>query len=223
MESVHRRDVVRALALGSVWLSIPAWAKNDPHTSYTPYTFVNPPVPTESRPGRQEVIDFFSYGCPHCRRFWPFLNAWRAQRPDVDVVSIPVTYNRKRWETYARLYWALHADEDKARWHTLVFEAIHTQKNALDSERAIARWANTHGRDGDRVIHAMRSPAVDALMEKSLRVTRAYSVNQVPLLAVEGRFLVPTGHLLGFDGMLHVVDHLLRKHASPPHSRERPT
>ena len=42
-----------------------------------PFVEVNPPQPTADT-GKIEVIEFFHYGCPHCRDFDPLLEKWVA-------------------------------------------------------------------------------------------------------------------------------------------------
>ncbi|MGE5668772.1 MAG: thiol:disulfide interchange protein DsbA/DsbL, partial [Betaproteobacteria bacterium] len=40
-----------------------------------------------------EVIEFFSYGCPHCAALEPYLDAWRAKLPaDVTFRRVPVLF-----------------------------------------------------------------------------------------------------------------------------------
>jgi protein dithiol oxidoreductase (disulfide-forming) len=54
-----------------------------------------PPQPT-SRHDKIEVIEFFSYGCPHCAHFSPLLNAWVAKLPpDVLFRRVPVGFGRE--------------------------------------------------------------------------------------------------------------------------------
>lgn len=37
------------------------------------------PVPVDAPPGKVEVIEFFSYNCPHCAAFEPQLEIWTRQ------------------------------------------------------------------------------------------------------------------------------------------------
>src|SRR2546430_5579026 len=39
----------------------------------TDYRKIEPPQPTDS-PGKIEVIEFFSYMCPHCKEFYPLVD-----------------------------------------------------------------------------------------------------------------------------------------------------
>ena len=70
---MQRRDVLKQLsalaALGG--LGLPAWAQG----SGKGFELVSPPQPTEAK-GKVEVLEFFHYGCPHCRSFDPVLEAW---------------------------------------------------------------------------------------------------------------------------------------------------
>src|SRR5207248_1368752 len=46
----------------------------------TDYRKIGPPQPTDS-PGKIEVIEFFSYMCPHCNEFYPLVSIWEAKLP----------------------------------------------------------------------------------------------------------------------------------------------
>lgn len=53
---------------------------------------VDPPQPTDSA-GKIEVMEFFSYGCPHCADLHPLLKAWAKQLPaDVVLRRVPVSF-----------------------------------------------------------------------------------------------------------------------------------
>ena len=62
------------------------------------YSRINP-VPVET--GKKiEVIEFFSYGCPHCAEFEPVLMDWvKAQPADVAVRRVPVMFQPRRLRT----------------------------------------------------------------------------------------------------------------------------
>src|SRR5215470_872634 len=75
----------------------------------TTFRTISPPQPTSS-PGKIEVIEFFSYGCPHCAHFYPMLESWLAKQPkDVVLRKVPVGFNRDLWVNLQRAYYALQA------------------------------------------------------------------------------------------------------------------
>ena len=78
----------------------------------TDYRKLDPPQPTMS-PGKIEVIEFFSYMCPHCYEFHPLVTTWAAKLPkNVVFVRVPVGFNRPAWINLARAYYALQASGD---------------------------------------------------------------------------------------------------------------
>ena len=72
------------------------------------YVRLKNPQPVET--GKKiEVIEFFSYGCPHCHDLEPFLDAWMAKLPpDVQFRRVPVMF-QQRWEALAKIYFTLDA------------------------------------------------------------------------------------------------------------------
>ena len=59
-------------ALFGFALALPAAAQSDIEGLYQK---LPTPQPT-SDPDRVEVVEVFWYGCPHCNRFQPYLEAW---------------------------------------------------------------------------------------------------------------------------------------------------
>jgi protein dithiol oxidoreductase (disulfide-forming) len=204
---MQRRDLLKFMALGCVApLSVPVLAQQG-----APYVLLPNPVPKSAPDGKLEVIEFFSYGCPHCHDFEPLLNEWhKKQAPDVDFVRVPITFGRKQWETYARLYLAFEVLEKVEALHAKAFDAIHLKKVPLHDEKGIRDWATAQGEDGDRLVQTLKSFAVQSRLQKSLQVAEAYQVNSVPLLAVEGRFLVSGSQAGSFANMLTAMDGLLK-------------
>jgi thiol:disulfide interchange protein DsbA len=63
-----------------------------------------------SEPGKIEVLEFFSYGCPHCAHLNPLIKPWGAALPaDLSFRRVPVTFGRAAWANLARLFFALEA------------------------------------------------------------------------------------------------------------------
>src|SRR5664279_1591464 len=53
---------------------------------------LSPPQPGAT-PGKIEVLEFFSYACPHCNAFEPQLEAWAKTLPaDVALRRVPVPF-----------------------------------------------------------------------------------------------------------------------------------
>jgi protein-disulfide isomerase len=76
------------------------------------YDRIKNPQPTESG-NKIEVIEFFSYGCPHCAELEPFLETWLAKLPpDVAFRRVPVMF-QDRWIPLAKF--AVNGKMNRAR------------------------------------------------------------------------------------------------------------
>ena len=88
------------------------------------YLRLKNPQPVET--GKNiEVIEFFSYGCPHCGEFEPILQNWLKTKPaDVQFRRIPVMF-QERWIPLAKMYYTLEALGEESRLSPEMFVAIH--------------------------------------------------------------------------------------------------
>ncbi len=184
--NLSRRDAVRVLIGTALTAALPAFAEN----AGPEFVPIEPPQPTDN-PGKIEVVEFFSYGCPHCNEFHPFLSAWVAkQGADVVVRKIPVTFARAAWSNIARLFYALESTGDLARLDAEVFKAIHGERQNLFEERTINEWVVKKGVDPKKFADAFASFGVQSRVKRGDQMAQSYRIQGVPALAVQGRYLI---------------------------------
>ena len=183
MKFARRSFVTGVFALFSaLTVALPAFAQ-----AYTPIT---PPQPTED-PAKIEVLEFFSYGCPHCAEFNPVLAAWVAkQQGDVVIRKVPVTFGRAAWTGIAKLYYTLEVTGDLHRLEAEVFKAIHVERQNLFEEKALTEWAAKKGVDPKKFGETFNSFGVMSKVRRGDQMAQAYKIQGVPAIAVEGKFLV---------------------------------
>ena len=176
------------------------------------YTPVTPPQPTESG-SKIEVIEFFSYACPHCSTLEGPLNAWLKKKPaDVEFKRVPTVFHES-WAPYARLYYTLEAMNLVDRLHGEVFKAVHDQKVRLQDPKVMADWIASKGVDRQKFTDAYNSFAVQSRTKLSNDMSRRYNVEFTPALIVNGRFLtgpsMTSGSTVDYDRFFRVVDQLI--------------
>jgi protein dithiol oxidoreductase (disulfide-forming) len=166
------------------------------------YLPVDPPQPTDGA-GKIEVLEFFSYGCPHCADLNPLLKAWAKQLPaDVVVRRVPVSFGRAAWANLAKLYYALEITGDLARLDDPVFAALHKERANLFTGKNIADWVAARGVDRKRFADALVSFGVAGQLARSDDLVKRYHIDAVPRLTVDGRFNVVAQRAQGFEDML---------------------
>jgi thiol:disulfide interchange protein DsbA len=136
-----------------------------------------------------EVTEFFAYYCPHCNRFEPLLAEWvRKQGANIVFKRVHVS-NGPRVLPQQRLYYTLEALGLLGQYHDKVFNAMHLERQRLDSDEAVLGWAVKSGIDRAKFVEAWNSFGVQAKLRRANAMMAAYRINEWPVVAIDGRFL----------------------------------
>ncbi len=175
------------------------------------YLRLKNPQPVET--GKNiEVIEFFSYGCPHCGELEPNLQAWLKNKPaDVQLRRVPVMFQPK-WENLARAYYTLEAMGEEAKLSPEVFTAIHVKGNQLWNDKEFFDWSAANGLDRKKVEDMYRSFAIVGKVNRAKQQAQVYQIQSVPTIIVDGKFTtgperMPNGHA----GVAAAIDALVVK------------
>ena len=205
---MNRRLAIKQLAAlaGLSAIGLPAMAQGE--GTFSP---VNPAQPT-SDAARIEVIEFFHYGCPHCRDFDPLLEEWRAkQAEDVNFVRVPAIWGNAKLQALARFYYAMEAAGVVDTLHPKVFAAFQDQKVPLDTEEGVADWVASMGVDAKRVLDAYKSFGVQGKLQRADQLGRNYRIRGVPTLAIDGQYLTSASMAGSHEAALKVAGELIAK------------
>jgi thiol:disulfide interchange protein DsbA len=168
------------------------------------YSVLEPAQPVSSG-GKIEVLELFWYGCPHCNRLEPHLNAWLKRRPaDVDFKRVPAAF-RESWLPLARTQYALQALGLADKLHGELFAAINDQKtldikNLAGDPAPLFDWMAAKGVDRKQFSDAYNSPAVVARTQGTIEATKKYALPDVPAIVINGRYLIPLSMAAYADG-----------------------
>jgi thiol:disulfide interchange protein DsbA len=174
------------------------------------YARIKNPLPVQ--PGSKiEVVEFFSYGCPHCADLEPVMQGWMKTIPaDVAFVRVPVMF-QDRWIPMAKEYFTLEALGEDARLSPELFNAIH--KNGLPAwqEKAFLDWAQTKGLDRKKVEDMYNSFAIAGKMNRAKADAQQYSIQSVPTIIVDGRFVTATDKVGSHEALPPAINALIAK------------
>lgn len=180
------------LALGAVAISFGAGAQQQ-FAEGTNFIRLKNPQPVESG-AKIEVIEFFSYGCNHCRDLEEFLGPWEKKVPaDVAFKRVPVAF-QAAWTNLGKIYYTLEA-LGRGDLTIKVFQAIHTARLNMSEEKVFLDWAKNNGLDEAKVKELWNSFSVNSKMNRARTLASNYGVDGVPMLFVDGKFKVQP-HLL---------------------------
>ena len=175
------------------------------------YTLLTAPQPPESEGGKLEVIEFFSYACPHCFHFSPMVTPWAAKLPKNAVfLRVPVAFGRPQWGALVRAYYALQATGDLDRLDTALFDAIHKEHQPLFNEANITDWVAKQGVNRETFAAAYNSFNVTTKATHAGQLALNYQVDGVPKLVIGGRYIVQGNDfrqlLLNADQVLKLIE-----------------
>jgi thiol:disulfide interchange protein DsbA len=185
-----------------------AWAAAD-FVEGTHYTRLPTPQPT-SVPDKIEVVELFSYACPHCFHLEPYLGKWLASKPDdVVFVRLPVVF-RPEWEPLAKAYFTAELLGALDKVHPALFDAIHVKKQKILDEAAMREIFLSQSISAEDFSNTFNSFAVAVKVNNAKMMTRRYAITGVPALIVNGKYRAG-----GEDGnVLEVVDFLIAQERS---------
>lgn len=153
------------------------------------------PQAVESGP-KIEVIEFFSYGCPHCRDLEEFLGPWIKKVPEnVSFKRVPVAF-QPAWNNFSKITYTLEAlgrDDLSVK----VFQAVHSANLKLSEEKVFFDWAGNNGLDVAKVKELWNSFSINSKLNRAKTLASNYAVDGVPMLIVDGKYKLQPGNLKG--------------------------
>jgi thiol:disulfide interchange protein DsbA len=172
------------------------------------FTTIAPPVPVDAPAGTVDVVEFFSFACPHCFAFEAPLEAWLARKaPDIRWRRSPVPF-LQNFRNFQALYVTLETLGLADAMPRRIFDAVHLEHLRLDTPDAIAAFMARNGVDADRFMTAFAAPDTAAKVARDDALFHASGAGSVPMLMVQGRFLTSPFMARGRERALAIVDEL---------------
>jgi protein dithiol oxidoreductase (disulfide-forming) len=179
------------------------------------YAKVSQPQPTETD-GKVEVLEFFWYGCPHCWHLEPLLKQWKANLPANAQFRRSPAILGPHWEPLGRAYFAAELMGKAEELHEPLFEAVQVKKQRLVDVDSIAKFVATQGIDPEAFKEAYKSFFVDMQVRKAMELTKAFGIDGVPAIVVNGKYRTSASQAGGNEQMLNVITQLVEQESQMP-------
>lgn len=170
------------------------------------YTVVANPIKVDV-PGKIEVREFFWYGCPHCFKLEPHMQAWLKKIPkDVNFLRTPAAMNPV-WEMGARGYYTSEALGVRKKTHLPLFHAIHEGNKQIFDQKSQAQFFTKYGIPEAKFNSTFNSFAITAKVSQSNKLAAQLQLTGVPAIVVNGKYIVQ-----GEDAKVtQVINYLVEK------------
>jgi protein dithiol oxidoreductase (disulfide-forming) len=195
------------------------------------YFAVKPAQPTKVAPGKVEVVEVFSYGCPACYSFYPIADKIKAALPrNAELRYVPASWNvAEAWPMFQQAYLTAeimgiadkaHAAMFNAIWASGELAVVDFKTNKLKKtlptiENAAAFYARTAGVKPQEFLAVAKGFSVNAKMKMSDALVKAYRAESTPTLVVNGKYRLTPASAGGAEQTLQLVNWLIAKESKP--------
>lgn len=174
------------------------------------YVVLDEPVATRDS-SKVEVIEMFSYGCPHCYEFEPLIKNWsKRQDSDIDFWFFPAVWNESM-KLLARAFYTAKQLNAVDKIHLPLFSKVVLEQQSVRNENDLAILFEKHGVDQESFSKAFNSEVVSENVKQAEARVKNYKPIGVPEVVVNGKYRVGRMRAGGQVEMLAVVDYLVHK------------
>lgn len=206
-----QRRQFTSLAAASLGLGLTRIANAQGPITTQDYKAVSTVVPMSAPAGQADVVEFFSYACPHCFEFEPTLEAWLRKKPaGIHFHRYPVRFLQNA-SNFQPMYFALEAMDLVDAMQLKIFNAVHLEHQRLDKPDDIAAFMAKNGVDAKRFMSVFTSFGVRTKVAQANQMMETFGVDSVPTVVVAGQWMTSPGLAKSEERTTQVIEFLAAK------------
>ena len=191
------------------------------------YVLIARPQPTNLPRGKVLVTEVFSYACPACNQFRPYMQKLVKSLPPNAVVDyVPASFNPSEdWPMFQLAYVTAQNLGIADRTHEAMYDAVwttgelattdagaNTLKSHMPSIEDAARFYQKQtGVPAAKFLETSKSFGVDTAVRHDEDLMKAYAIDRTPTVIVNGKYRVTVQEAGGPTQMLDLVSFLVHK------------
>jgi thiol:disulfide interchange protein DsbA len=188
---------------------------------------VTPAQHTSTPPGKVEVAEVFSYGCPYCSQIQPIVEKLKAALPaNAQLVFVPASFiPREAWPMYQRAFYANQALGINDKMHKAMFDAVWNTReltytdpstNRIKTrlptiEDAAAYVSKKAGVKESDFLAAAKSFGVEVKIKNADAFVNGTQSLSTPTFVVAGKYRLTAETAGSYDNVIEVVKYLVAK------------
>lgn len=192
------------------------------------YAVIRPAQPTQVPPGKVEVLEVFSYGCPACFQYQATVEKLRAALPaNAQMAYVHASWNSgESWPLFQRSFITAQSLGVAEKSHSAMFLAVWGDNGPLavvdtQTQRLKARqptiedvgrfYARRGGVTEAQFVQAAKSFFVETRMKQWDALVKAYQVSGTPTLIVAGKYRLDLAMVGSVQETIDLVRFLVQK------------
>jgi thiol:disulfide interchange protein DsbA len=191
------------------------------------YFPISPAKPTNVAPGKIQVLEVFSYGCPYCYQLNPTIDKLKANLPrNAEMCYLPASFNPSEdWPMFQRAYYAAEALGVIDKTHNAMYDAVwKTGELAIVDSRtnrlkrpaptindAAVFYSRTAKIKKEEFISIANSFSIAVKMKQADDLVKSYPIMETPTLVVNGKYRLTLASAGGSEKLIELVKWLIAK------------
>lgn len=174
------------------------------------YQVISPVVATHSD-NKVEVVEVFSYACPHCAHFQPYAEKIKAELPKGAVyVNKPAVFSQQ-WEPYARGFLAAKAMGVAEQSHQALFDALHRDRKPIRTLDDLGKFYAQYGVSAGEFVSTAESFVITNQLQQDVAWEREAGVAGTPTIIIDGKYRLDAGTAGGNEQVVKLTEYLVSK------------
>jgi thiol:disulfide interchange protein DsbA len=192
------------------------------------YFPIVPARPTGLPAGKVEVTEVFSYACPACNQFQPFMRKLEhSVAANVVINFIPASFNpAEDWPMFQLAYVTAQALGIADKNHDAMFDAVWTTGELATTDSSTSSGLKAHmptiedaarfyerrsGIPAAKFVATSKSFGVDNQVRIDEEAIKQYGVDRTPTFVVNGKYRIQVESAGGADALIELVNWLVAK------------
>jgi thiol:disulfide interchange protein DsbA len=190
------------------------------------YYLIQPPRPTGLPAGKVEVTEVFSYACPACNQFQPYMRELKKSLPPNAVLDyVPASFNQAEdWPMFQLAYETAKALGVADQAHDAMFDAVWTTselattdtsgglKSHMPTIEDAAKFYEKQTKiPAAKFVATSKSFGVDSQVRIDEEKLKQYGVDRTPTLVVNGKYRVVVQSAGSEEKTVELVNWLVAK------------
>jgi thiol:disulfide interchange protein DsbA len=191
------------------------------------YFPIVPARPTGLPAGKVQVTEVFSYACPACNQFQPYMRQLEhSVPPNVVIDFLPASFNpAEDWPMFQLAYVTAQALGIADKNHDAMFDAVWTTGELATTdpstgglkahmptiEDAARFYEKRSGVPAAKFVAMSKSFGVDSQVRIDEEAIKQFGVDRTPTFVVNGKYRVQVDSAGGADALIELVNWLVAK------------
>ncbi len=167
-------------------------------------------LPPSSKPN---VVEYFSFYCPHCNQFEPIISQLKEKLPEgVKLQKNHVSFmGGNMGQSMSKAYATMVALKVESQMIPVMFNRIHNLRQPPKDDQELRQIFTDEGIDGDKFDAAFNGFAVDSMVRRFDKQFQESGLTGVPSVVVNNHYLVQAQGIKTLDEYFELVNFLVEK------------